>query len=502
MNQRRLILVVLIGLLAVAAGGAATLFARDSGSWEDILVRLGLMDPPAPGVNASGFIEAEEIDIGPQLGGRIAELLVEKGDYVTVDTHLARLDGSLLEAQIESARAAVGIAEARLAQLEAGARPERIRQAEADLEYAIAARDGAYDGWQDAAAMRDNPQELNVEIAGARFAVQAAEAELAAAAALKDAAVVAHDQYWDAKERWPEVRERLEEEYQEYLDAIDEWEEAKRRLEEKHEDFWDCPELESLRRELEEWYDRIVEAKLPEVPEEMPTQLSFDMIPYEYWRAWVGVHTASTKLEQARVHLRNLLAMQDNPQALRARADAARAEYEQARAVVEQAEAQVAGLRLGPTGEEIAVARAQVARDEASLNRLETERDKQILTAPVGGLVLQLSARQGELANPGVTLLTLGNLDEVLLTVYVSADRLGHVDVGQKAEIVVDSFPAEVFAGEVVAIADQAEFIPRNIQVREERVKMVFAVDIAVPNPHHRLKPGMPADATLLPEDS
>lgn len=499
MNKRRVVILALIALLALAVLAAAV-FVTDKQSWCDALIWLGLIDPPAYEVIASGFIEAEEIEVAPQLAGRIAALHVEEGDVVTAGTVLAHLDGSLLEARIESSRAGVEVAEAQVAQIEAGARPERIRQAEADLDRAVAARDGAYLGWQDAASIRDNPQELNAQIAAARFTVQAAEAELATASALKDAAVVAHDQYWDARESWPEVRERLEEEYQEYLDAIDRWEEAKRELEDRFEDFWDGEEFEEVRRELEDWYERIIETKLPEVPEEMPVQLGFHMIPYEYWRAWVGVHAAGARLERARTHLNNLLAMRENPQELRAEVDAAKAEYNQARAVVEQSEARLAALRASATDEEIAVARAQLAREEASLNRLLSEQDKLALTAPLGGLVLELAVREGELASPGGTVLTLGNFDEVLLTVYVSTAQLGRINIGQTAEVRVGSFPDQVFVGMVVSIADQAEFIPRSIEVREERVNMVFAVDIAIPNPEHRLKPGMPADATLPPE--
>ena len=499
MSKQRVATLALILLLALAVV-AATVFFTATRSWRDTLIWLGLIDPPAREVVASGFIEAEEIDLAPQLAGRIAELLVEEGDVVTAATVLVRLDGSLLEAQIQAARAGVEVAEAQLAQIEAGARPERIHQAEADLDRAVAARDGAYLGWQDAASIRDNPQQLNAEIAAAAYAVQAAESKLAAASALRDAAAVAHDQYWDARERWPEVRDRLQEEYQEYLDAIERWEEARRELEDRFEDFWDNEEFEDIRRELEDWYERIIETKLPEVPDEMPVQLDFHMIPYEYWRAWVGVHTTDASLDRARTYLNNLLAMRDNPQELRARADAARAAYEQARAVVDQAEARLAALRASATDEEIGIARAQLAREEASVDRLLREQDKLALSAPLGGQILELAVRQGELASQGVTVLTLANLDEVLLTVYVSPIQLGHVSIGQIAEVGVGSFPHEAFLGEVVRIAEQAEFIPGSIAIQEERVNMVFAVDIAIPNPEHRLKPGMPADATLLPE--
>jgi multidrug resistance efflux pump len=225
------------------------------------------------------------------------------------------------------------------------------------------------------------------------------------------------------------------------------------------------------------------------------------MIPYEYWRAWVGFNTAEARLGQARAALNDLLAMRDNPQDLEARVDAARAEYEATEAAVDQAEAQLQALRSGATPEEIAVVEAQLEQAEASLNRLLSEQDELNIVAPVGGLVLELTIHEGELAASGATLLTLGDLDEVTLTVYVPEDQLGQVNVGQEAQVEVDSFPGQVFVGRVVAIANQAEFTPRNVQTKEERVNMVFAVDITIANPDHKVKPGVPADATIITKE-
>jgi len=89
----------------------------------------------------------------------------------------------------------------------------------------------------------------------------------------------------------------------------------------------------------------------------------------------------------------------------------------------------------------------------------------------------------------------------VTLTIYVPEDRLGQVLIGQEVEVRVDSFPERQFIGTIVAIAHEAEFTPRNVQTQEERVNMVFAVDVSIPNPDHALKPGMPADAAIITEE-
>jgi HlyD family secretion protein len=121
------------------------------------------------------------------------------------------------------------------------------------------------------------------------------------------------------------------------------------------------------------------------------------------------------------------------------------------------------------------------------------------LTAPMDGIVTSRSAQVGETATAGAPLLTIANLDEVTLVIYVPENRVGHVRLGQEVEVQVDSFPAQVFVGHVMNIAGEAEFTPRNVQTQEERVNLVFAVKVSIPNADQKLKPGMPADATIRP---
>jgi HlyD family secretion protein len=432
--NRKVVIGIVVGVAIVGAAVAGIYF---------FVLNPASTRPEADGLTASGFIEAEEVAIAPELGGRVLELSVEEGDEVEAGQVLARLDGTLLEAQIEAAQAGLDMARAQLAQAQAGARPERVRQAEAALAQAEAGRDGAYQTWQDLIAMRDNPQRLDAQIALAEAQVAVAEAALAQATAYKDAAEIAHDAYEDAL------------------------------------------------------------SKLNDIPPEYRPgmQMGFNLIPNVYWKAWVGVNTAQAGLDGARAALRDLRAIRDNPQELNAQIAAAEARYRAAEAAVGMAQAQLDGLEAGATAEEIAIAEAQMEQAQAALEALTVLRDKQTIVAPVGGVVLEVSIHEGELAAPGGTLLTLGDLDQVTLTVYVPASRLGQVAIGQEVAVSVDSFPGRTFVGDVVAIADEAEFTPRNVQTQEERVNMVFAVDVRIPNPDHALKPGLPADAVIVTEE-
>jgi multidrug resistance efflux pump len=119
------------------------------------------------------------------------------------------------------------------------------------------------------------------------------------------------------------------------------------------------------------------------------------------------------------------------------------------------------------------------------------------LQAPINGLVLEQALHVGELAVPNGPVVTLANLDTVELTVYINADQFDRISLNQTVIVSVDSFPERSFEGTVVYIADEAEFTPRNVQTREERVNLVYAVKIHLENPDHALKPGMPADAAF-----
>ena len=152
MKREKIVPIIIIAVVVTVAAVAGIYFATNPTAlraWQQTLTELNVVEPEADGLMASGFIEAEEVSIAPELGGRVAELLAEEGDDIKAGQTLVRLDGTLLEAQIELAQAAVDVAKAQLAQAEAGARPEQIRQAEAVLAQAEAARDGAHQAWQD-----------------------------------------------------------------------------------------------------------------------------------------------------------------------------------------------------------------------------------------------------------------------------------------------------------------------------------------------------------------
>lgn len=119
------------------------------------------------------------------------------------------------------------------------------------------------------------------------------------------------------------------------------------------------------------------------------------------------------------------------------------------------------------------------------------------VTAPSDGIIAKKFVEKGESVTQMSSLFKISDLSNVELLIYVSEEELGKVKLGQKAEIFVDAYKDKSFSGEVIYISPEAEFTPKNIQTKDERTKLVFAVKIKIKNPDYELKPGMPADAII-----
>ncbi|MBI5563829.1 MAG: efflux RND transporter periplasmic adaptor subunit, partial [Chloroflexi bacterium] len=146
---------------------------------------------------------------------------------------------------------------------------------------------------------------------------------------------------------------------------------------------------------------------------------------------------------------------------------------------------------------QIAAARAQVDVAQAALAAAQLQLSKATVSAPVNGLIVASSLHIGEMAAPNIAAMTLANLDEVTLTIYVPGGDLGRVSIGQSVNVRVDAFAERTFSGSIVRISDQAEYTPRNVRTSDERTKLVYAVKIKLANPDHALKPGLQAEVQL-----
>ena len=171
-------------------------------------------------------------------------------------------------------------------------------------------------------------------------------------------------------------------------------------------------------------------------------------------------------------------------------------EYESAAALAASRHETYLALERGTRPEEIAAAHAAVLQAEGRLRYLERERKEAVITAPVRGVVQTLDLRPGDLVAPRQAVAVVLEAGPAKVRVYVPEPRLGAIRVGQKVDLTVDTYPARTFAGTIVEISSQAEYMPRNVQTREQRNDQVFGVKIeAAPAPE--LKPGMSVTATI-----
>lgn len=218
---------------------------------------------------------------------------------------------------------------------------------------------------------------------------------------------------------------------------------------------------------------------------------------WELRAAQAALAAARADERTAKTLLSQLLAIRANPLGYQAQANAADGKVRAAEAGILVAEAKLEDLLAGPTPEELAVAEAKVRQAEAEANVLRVKVAKCTLISPINGIVVTQVSHVGELAAPAATILTVADLSDVTLEVYVPENRIGEVQLGQTVQVAVDAYPGRNFLGQVMRIADEPEFTPRNVATAEERLNTFYAVRIRLENPDGALKPGMPADANF-----
>lgn len=306
------------------------------------LVLRGRRTDSNDGIMASGTVEATEVDLGFQSGGRVSSVAVKEGDRVQRGAVLAQLEQSELMARQQAANAQIDAARALLAELEHGARPQEVGQAQAGVD-------------------------------AARRRMQEAEASAARARKLYAGGAISRE-------------------------ALDQAE------------------------------------------------------------------TANTV----------------------------------ARAQNRQSGEQLSLVQVGPRRERIDAQRAVLRQAQAVAQQVAASADNATISAPFSGIVTVRHREPGETVAPGLPVVTLMNPQDRWVRIYVREDQVGRVQIGQTARITSDSHPEKAYPGRVTFIASEAEFTPRNVQTAEDRVKLVYAIKVAViGDAALHLKAGVPADVVL-----
>ena len=524
MKHRNLILAIVLVLAAAGGGG-----------WWLSRVNAAAQDSP---LEVTGVIEARQVGVAPEIGGQVVAVLVEAGQRVTAGQPLVRLDDSLLSTQREQAEAALRAVQANLALLKAGATDDQIKAAEAqlaeaqaNLRMAQAALDAATTGTrpEDLAAMRTHLDLARAEYYGltvsftadqiekVRSALATAESNLSETAARRDelakdtrnpafviaAADVAIADAEAAVGAARQAHEAVRDESQPYYSQIElarlSWEVAQANAAQAQ------ARLDGLKSDSRTTADALdaTEATLTDVQEQVDvakaaynTLTSGTSAP-RLNAAWAEVQRAQAHL--AAFSLAGQRAGRAGASGVPLSVETLLAQIDAATALRDMAAANLASLRNGARAEQIDAAQAQVDTAQAQSDALDLQLKKLSLTAPWDGVVLSRSAEPGQIALPGGTLLEIGRLDSLELTIYLPEERMGLVTPGQTASVRVDAYSGRTFTGAILRVADEAEFTPTNVQTKEDRSRLVYAVVIGLENPDLALKPGMIADVTFEP---
>ncbi|HRQ22670.1 MAG TPA: efflux RND transporter periplasmic adaptor subunit [Anaerolineales bacterium] len=393
-------------------------------------------------LTASGTIEATQVNIAPELAGKVMEVLVEEGQFVTKDQPLLRLDPSLLTAQRAVASAAVDSANA-----------------------ALASAQTKYDQTLEAARASEfiqNPQiwqtnSLN-EFNQPNWYFDHNELINAAIAEMENA-------FTEVLETGGNLNKVLEDR------ANDELNTAILLLAMKQAAFLTAQDVK-------------------EQAERMPSNGEFLEAANERYEI------AKSQLEDAQEIFDKLVdeEMADDILYARGQQLAARQRYYAAYTRLLALQTGVYSPIVDSALQNLNQAKTTVAQAEASLALVEAQIAKLTINAPMDGVILTRNVEPGEFIQPGAVALKLADLNNLTITVYVPEDRYGEITLGQTAEVSVDSFPDEVFIATVIHISDKAEFTPRNVQTVEGRSSTVYAIKLKVENADGKLKIGMPAD--------
>jgi HlyD family secretion protein len=410
-------------------------------------------------LTASGTMAATDVNVAPEISGKVTEVDVSEGDTVKVGDVLFKLDCQMIDAQHDQTQASVDLANSSLdaanAQLE-----------NAQAQYNLTAQNVQQQNTPNRVKTWGTTVDSAFDLPSWYFqpdeVVTAAQAEVDA-----------------AQKALADENTNLQSELEKASNA--DFVAAEKRLDQAQVAYQ-------------------VAKKTHDQSQSATNNNDLENASQDIYNA------ANNELQSAQVAYNNMLSTSSAQSVLEARAKVAAAV-----ARLDNAKDQLASLQTGDQSLQLqaaaagvkqaqaAVAQAQnnIAQATASLNLIKLQQDKCTVTAAIAGVISSRNLEAGEMAAAGGTVMVISQLNPVTLTVYVPEDRYGQVKLGQQVSITVDSFPGETFMGTVQYISSEAEFTPRDVQTVAGREATVYAVKINVPNDKLLLKSGMAADVTF-----
>jgi HlyD family secretion protein len=235
----------------------------------------------------------------------------------------------------------------------------------------------------------------------------------------------------------------------------------------------------------------------------------------EIKRARANVENISALVEGARKNYEYRLETYEDMKKLFENSGISQKELEEARTQVDTAYANLlslqkqydaAGAQLdlllnGPTGQKVKMAQAEVDRARAQVELLKYQISRGQVTAPCEGIVQNIYYKEGELIPVGGNILTLTDFSRLWVKIYVPSKELYRFSLGQQLNLSADFDRGKKFKGRIVYISPEAEFTPKNVESKENKQEMVFAIKVEIVDHEGLLKPGMLVDVVPEGED-
>ena len=450
----------------------------------------------------SGTVEVTETDLSFRIAGIIAVRNYDEGNTVKNGDIIAELDKAELqhnynlvnaelylahaavalakaqarEEEIAQAEAAVEMAQAQVDELIVGAREEEIAQAEAGVAFAQAILDELNTG-----AREEEISQVEFSVAQAKAKLSdliagARKQEIAQAESILGRSEINADQLSKDLERMKNLLAK---------DSI-----SKQQFEQLKTKYENA---QKLVKEAQERLDLIIEGARPEhvvQAKAVVNQLEKQLELVKKGPREESIKRAEASLTQVKEKLKLI---NNGPREETKRI---------AKAALMQAEQRLKLVKKGQRQEIIDQAVAQLELVKEKLAYATTKLGFCTLKSPVSGEILSKNVEVGEYVFPGSSVVTIGNLEKVWVRAYISETELGKIKLKQEIVVKIDSFKDKEYVGHITFIASDAEFTPKTIYTKDERVKLVYRIKIEIENSEFELKPGMPVDVEISLSES
>jgi len=396
-------------------------------------------------ISATGNLEFREIELSSEVAGKVDKLLIEEGDNVKSGQLLAIVNSDILKAQFDQANANLLASKAKLSSLETGARKQEINQANESVSQAQANLNGAKQTLKNAQDIYDNRSNTKQVLDNAETQYK-----------------VAKTQYQNAKFSMEQIKSSLKN---------------------AEDNFYRIKNLYESASISKQQLDA--------------TKTQYDVLSNQFNSSKALIKQAEVSMIGAEQNFKNVKSIYDNRLQQKQQIDSSQTQLKIAETNYQIMKQRLDLLLDGAKKEDIDTLKANVKQAQASLQQAKIQLSRSKIYSPINGIVLVKNIEQGESVLVGSLISTIADIGKIWVKVYIPETQIGYIKLGQKANIKVDSFPDKVFTGIVKEISSKAEFTPRNVQTKEERVNQVFAVKIFIENKEGLLKSGMPSDVEI-----